>query len=178
MMRRPVSVTVFGVLNLLWGFLGLIMSVISLFTLQNPDNPMVRAMANNATITAWMKVSLILSGMLTISILISGAGLLCMKRWARILAMAYAVVAIFVAVIGGFMNLTLVFPAVFQEVAAGNPMPPAFAHVFAAIVSVIVFLVSIIYPVLLLIFMKRRNVIAAFQAGAGIVPPPLPASAR
>ena len=43
MMRRPASVTVFGVLNLLWGCLGLALSIVSVFTLQNPDNPMARA---------------------------------------------------------------------------------------------------------------------------------------
>ncbi len=83
-MNRPTSVTVFGILNLLFAVLGLVGAFISalMFLLPQPQglkNPMLDLIHKNDAYATFAKVSMIVGVAAAIVLALAGAGLLLMK---------------------------------------------------------------------------------------------------
>ena len=93
--------------------------------------------------------------------------------------LAYAVVAIVCALAGGAINGLIVMPAGYAAMAdamaaaptGGRPASPALPREFFVIAGVVVGgiggLIGTVYPICLLVFLRRPHVVAAF-AGAGV----------
>jgi hypothetical protein len=164
-MQRPASVTIFGILNFVFaafGILGLIASVALLSTSGDPNNPVIKLLHQNASYAAWLKLC-ILFGLLSCAALIAaGLGLLGLKPWGRTLSMAYAIYAIVFAVAGMGINLFLMIQPLFEQApphqelavagAIGGPLSGTIGGCFGPI-----------YPIVLLAFMLRPTVAAAFR---------------
>jgi hypothetical protein len=105
-------------------------------------------------------------GLLTcIILLIAGLGLLCLKSWARKLSIAYAIYGI------GMHILTTAVSSIFlvQPFLKNNQdSQAATIAIFGLIGGGVGVCLGLIYPILLLVFMLRPTVAAAFQ-------PPAPA---
>jgi hypothetical protein len=173
-MQRPASVTTFGVLNIIFAVLGLfcLVGTAALFVSPNAGlNPVARVIRENAAYAAWMKVSLLLGVAASFVLLAAGIGLLRLKPWARKLSIGYAIYGIIFSVLGALMNFLFLFRPMLAEAARAQG-PEAAGAMGGAVGGMIGSLTGMIYPILLLVFMTRPKVVAAFQAPAE--PPILP----
>jgi hypothetical protein len=174
-MQRPTSVTVFGILNIVFAAIGLfgLLATIALFAATaNTNNPMVEIMRENPAFAGWMKINTILGGVACVVLLAAGIGLLMLKEWARKLSIGYAIYAI----VFGLVGMVLMFIFVtrpMMEKASQAQGPEAAGAIGGVIGGSIGGCLGLIYPIFLLIFMLRPNVVAAFRPPGA--PPPAPA---
>lgn len=143
--QRPTAVTVFGILNIVFGTLGLLcmpVGLIAMFAM-----PQVAHQA--ATPRAWLLLSSAIGLACTIFLIVIGTGLLYLKAWARKGSLVYGWFAIIWGIIGACINVGFMVSRV-----GGN----AETVVPSMIGGVCGGLIGLIYPVLLVIFMQRPNV--------------------
>jgi hypothetical protein len=144
--EKPTSVTVFGVLNIVFGFLGLLCIPIALLVLAVAS----KKMGVSLPFKIWSRV---IGIGFSIWLLILGIGLLKMSKWARRGSVIYAWVRIIwiLTVIGSnFAALSG------WMVVSGGTKPEFLGGVCGGILG-------LIYPILLLIFMQTNKVKQAFH---------------
>jgi hypothetical protein len=168
-MQRPVAVTVFGVLNIVFGvlgFFGMIFTIATFFFLpDNGHNPVLEIMRNSPGYTAWMMIALPL-GFLACGVSIAaGIGLLKLKGWARVLSIGYAIYTIVSCLVGAVLNYIFIMHPLMEQ-AAQKHGPEVAALIGGAIGGTFGSCIGMVYPVVLLIFMTRPKVAAAFRASA------------
>jgi hypothetical protein len=153
MQKRPVSVTIFGILNIGFGVLGVITTIVGM-ALHSPGgaalSPIIKKVYDNPSFSAWMKIATPLGSVAALVIIAAGIGLLLLRDWGRLTSIGYAIYGIVIALV----NTTLMLNAAFGE--QGLTM---IILLFAALVGLVF---GLVYPVLLLIFMTRAKVKAAF----------------
>ena len=173
-MERPTSVTVFGILNIVFaviGVFGLFATAALFLTTGGSNNPVIKIIQGQPIYAAFMELSIPLGVLSSGALLASGIGLLLLKRWARIMSIGYAIYAIVFGIVGSIMNfLFLVRPMI--EEANQKQGPEAAGAMGGAIGGTIGGCCGLIYPILILIFLPRPKVVSAFQSPAG--PPPMP----
>ena len=106
-MQRPTSVTVFGVLNIVFaafGVFGLIASIALLLMPVDSNNPVVKVMHESPGYAAWLKIGILLGILSCAALLAAGIGLLRLKSWARTLSIGYAIYAIAFGILGMMVN--------------------------------------------------------------------------
>ncbi|GAB5406646.1 MAG: hypothetical protein Aurels2KO_48770 [Aureliella sp.] len=165
---RPPSATVFGILNLVWGILGICSTVASIGFIAaaaNPDFGMTEAPGMeqfaDASYRAFLTVVNILSLALAVLLIASGIGLLKFRPWGRSTAIWYAALTILVLIgttAGTFVLLLL--PSL-TNAATPEEQMQAYFGIGGGLVGA---LFGLIYPVLLLIFMNRQSFKAAINA--------------
>ena len=166
-MERPVSVTVFGILNIVFGVLGLCGMLVTVVILFSPemakDNPALAAMQTIPAYHAFMVVSLGLGTIASLVLIVAGIGLLMSQGWARVLSIIYGWYAVVFGIIGMVFNLVYVIPVMTKNMGnQGNPQAVG-AAVGGMIGGVCGGVIGMIFPVVLLVFMYRRNVVAFFR---------------
>jgi hypothetical protein len=164
-MQRPTAVTVFGVLNIGFAAMGVISLISTLFMFRNlgdQKNPVIQLMHDNPTYTAWLKISIPLGVVALIVLLIAGIGLLQMKNWGRNLSLIYGIYALLMGIVGIAVTYQCLVIPLMQQ--AQNKSGPEYVGAMAgAIGASIGSLFSLIYPILLIVFMTRPKLIAAFR---------------
>jgi hypothetical protein len=103
-MKRPTSVLVFGILNLVFaamGVFGLLMTAAMLVASRSPamqkaiqDNPVLQLIQTNSDFAMFIKVSTALGFAATAALALAGVGLLLVRPWGRYLSLAYSFYAI------------------------------------------------------------------------------------
>jgi len=143
MQQRPVSVTIFGILNIGFGGFDLFVTLLSMFVLprMNMATPLLKQMHVNH----WTKITMPLDGIAAVVLLAAGIGLLLSQNWARIISIIDGIYSIVTCIVGGIVTL--------MSDTSGIMM----------IVSLIATVGSLVYPILLIIFMTRPNVVAALK---------------
>jgi len=174
-MQRPSSVTTFGILNIVFAVFGVfgLLGTIALFSIMgSSNNPVVRVMRESPGYAVWLKLTIPL-GLLTCGVLLAaGIGLLRLENWGRKLSLGYAIYAIVFSILGLVMNFIFVFGPLLEE--ASHKQGPEAAGAFGgAVGGSIGGCFGLIYPVLLLVYMTRPKVVAAFHPAS---PPPLPSA--
>lgn len=169
-MKRPTSVTVFGILNILFaafGVFGIVMSiaVLKLVGANQANNPVIKLLHDNPVYAAWFKLMIPLGLISTAVLLAAGIGLLLLKNWARITSIVYAIYTLIICLLGLVMNSVFLLMPLLNQSGNGSSAEVA-GQIGAAIGTVVGGLFSLVYPILLLIFMTRPKVIAAFQQAA------------
>ena len=145
---RPTSVTVFGIINIVFGGLGILCtpgSLIAGFVIPNVMN-------TTPVAKAWFLIGSFVGFLCSFLLLIVGIGLLKLKRWARIWTLGYGWFAIAWGIVGMIVNLALVISGGF-----GNT-PEAIGGVIGGFVGG---MIGLVYPILLIIFMLKPNVKSA-----------------
>ena len=163
--NRPTSVTVFGILNIVWGALGLCGPSALLITLRvrtMMENPVMTVMTDDPLLYGWLIGSQILGLIAAIVLVAAGIGLLGLKPWARTASIVYAIYAIVGVALGTIINLTVVFPRV-AELVQQAPAPRGAGMMGGMVGGTCGGVVWLAYPILLLIFMTRPKVVAAFR---------------
>jgi hypothetical protein len=169
-MQRPTSVTVFGVLNIIFAAFGIlgVLGTVAMFASQggNTTNPVIQIMHNSPGYATWLKASIVFGAVACAALLAAGIGLLKLLPWARTVSMVYAVFAIVMNVVGTVVNYFCLLQPMLAQ-AHDKSGPEAAAALGGAIGGMIGGCFGMIYPVLLFIFMLRANVKVAF----GVLPP-------
>ena len=165
--------TTFGILNIVFAVFGVfgLLGTVALFSLTGPSkNPVVKIMRESPAYTAWLKLTIPL-GLLTCGILLAaGIGLLRLENWGRKLSIDYAIYAIVFSILGLVMNFIFLIRPMLEE-AAQKHGPEAAAAFGGVMGGTIGGCFGLIYPILLLVFMTRPKIVAAFHPPS---PPPLP----
>jgi len=178
-MQRPAPVTVFGILNIVFAVIGVfgILGTVVMLSVSDPSgNPVIKAMQDNPSYSAWIKLTIPLGLAGCLVSMAAGIGLLYLKPWARWLSIVYAAGSIVFGALGLVVNYVLLFGPLLEE-ASNKGGPESAGAIGGAIGGSIGGVVSLIYPILLLIFMTRANVAAAFRP-AGMPPPLRPDAGR
>jgi hypothetical protein len=152
--ERPISVAVFGVLSFVLGGYPFINTYPRLYKVIEP------ALTGKVSVpgTPWFLLSCLISVGLSIWLLILGIGLLRMTKWARRGSVAYAWVSIGLYVLNLGSTIVMVLSGLMKLPIGSRSFWIVYIH--AA-------LIGLIYPLLLLIFMKTEKVKRAFGAIGG-----------
>ena len=164
-MQRPAAVTVFGILNIVFAVLGVIGVIASLALFLMPadtNNPVIKLIHGSPGYALWLKVCIPLGVLSGLVLLAAGIGLLFLKSWARKLSIIYAIYAIVFAIVGMVANFIFLIQPMLEQ-ARQQQGPEAAGALGGAIGGSFGGCLGLIYPILLLIFMTRPNVVAAFQ---------------
>ncbi|MBL7214085.1 MAG: DUF4339 domain-containing protein [Phycisphaerae bacterium] len=152
--QRPKSVTVLGILNIVFGGLTLLCAPFGIISLlmPQPNSPF--------QMTEMMKLfSLVGYGIgfvFAIVLLASGIGLLNLKKWARQAAYLYGWFAICWGILGTIAN------GIMFSSSLSNVSPEAMPVVVGGIIGGMCGgLIGLIYPVVLIIFLRKPHVIQA-----------------
>ena len=142
--QRPTTVTVFGILNIVFGGMGLLcvpIGLIGMFAMPN--------VVNTPAMKGWMLISSTVGFACTILVLTCGIGLLYMKAWARTGSLVYGWFMIVWTIIGLVANFALITSGQFGQ--AQSVLPGMIGGMCGS-------LISLIYPILLIVFMRRPDV--------------------
>ncbi len=168
-MRRPTSVMVLGILNLLLGVFGLLGTVVSLAMIIHPQpqvgvqNPVLELAQQNPNFAQYMRVILSVGLVACIVLFVAGFGLLLLKPWGRLLSIGYAAYAIVAAIVNTAITYSYMMPLL--EKASQMPVGPQKGAIIGGVVGGILGnCVGVLYPLILLFFMFRPNVVAAMQS--------------
>ncbi|MFN0017097.1 MAG: hypothetical protein ACKVP0_02490 [Pirellulaceae bacterium] len=171
--QKPTAATVFGILNILFGVLGLCGLVLSAAVMFSSfsaelakDNPAMQLMEENAIYRTFTQVAVALGFVATAVLIASGVGLLQLRPYGRTLSIGYGVYSIVMNVLGMIVNVAFVFPALLESANAAGGGPAAAGAWGGLIGGVFGGCMGFIYPGLLLYFMFRPNMVAALQKNA------------
>lgn len=161
-MQRPTSVTVFGILNIVFGALALICTPFSLAFLfvPNPamETPAMAAFANPAY-RAWT-LAMGVAGMgVSVLLIVAGIGLLKCRPWGRKISIGYAVYTIVASLVGAAVS-AIMLASVANSASGGSPETGVMlAGGIGGTIGGACF--ALIYPIILLVFMFRPSVVDA-----------------
>jgi hypothetical protein len=161
MQERPMSVTIFGILNIgfaAFGLLSLLLSTVFLSQMNTGANPVLKAMNDNPAYVTWTKISVPVGGIASVVLLAAGIGLLMLKNWARVVSIGYSIYAIVGGIIGGIVMFN-VFESMLHQGAGGSPSVMIIGAMVGSLIGIVF---ALVYPILLIIFMTRPKIIAAF----------------
>lgn len=162
-MERPTSITVCGVLNIVFGAIGLLCAPCMLVALLMPQgnfggNPVMHAMQTNALYKGWVIGGSGIGFFAAIVLVVAGIGLLNLRNWARLLSIGYGIYAILMGITGTVIQALVLLPLVPQ--ARGPEAAGLIGGVFGGLCGSVF---GLAYPVVLIILMMRRVAIDACQ---------------
>ena len=178
-MKRPTSVTVFGILNIVFSVFGMCGLALTLAqpTIQQAfqdavkdagqevkEDPLQKAVAADPNLKLLQKITTGSNVVSTLVLLIAGIALLLMKPWGRTLSICFAIYDLLSKIVFSVLSYRAMMKIIAaQEPAADAPPADVLGGIFAAGFGCsLIFL--LVYPILLLIFMLRPTVAAAFGA--------------
>ncbi|MCZ6793833.1 MAG: hypothetical protein O7J95_09510 [Planctomycetota bacterium] len=164
-MHRPPSITVFGILNIVLGVLGIVAPFVSnlLSRLVDPkDNPVLQVMQENEAFQAYENVTTVIGIVMSLVLLFSGVGLLRLRPAARVWTIVYAYFALIYTVVNVIASYFVLLRPMMDQMNEMEPREQAIVKfgMFFGLVGGTCF--ALIYPILLLIFMNRRPARVAF----------------
>jgi hypothetical protein len=189
--RRPVSVLVIAILQLVIGGLGIVCGLCAGAGSVAGDNPFQAGAANNPEQVKLKELTKkleektkeiqerkvpakrayeignqVLNWVLSIAMVLSGIGLLKMQSWARLLAILYAVVSFLHKVVVAIYTFAFLNPAhqeALEQIPAQDRQTLGPIMTFALIFAGIMVFVTMIYPLVVLIVMVLPSVTRAFR---------------
>jgi hypothetical protein len=172
-MNRPAPVTVFAVLCMVFGaigLLGLAFSAVVLFLVDLPEDPINAAMRNSPAYMTYLKISIPIQFAASVFLFVCGVGLLRLREWARKAAVGYAIFGLASALVNLGLSLAVVYwPALRQMSGSrGSDQAVLFGTIIGSIFGL---LLALAFPILLLVVMTRPSVRRAFESGCR--PPPV-----
>jgi len=162
-MQRPNSLLILGILNLFFGVFGAfgLLGSAAILVGMNPSNPMNAVLEASAFYRVYLWSSFLL-GFIGIGILVaSGIGFITSKAFARPAAIGYAIYAIVMGLIGQVINAVFVVGPLLEN-ASSHGGPAAIGAVGGAIGGMFGGCIGLVYPIVLLVFMMRKNVVEYF----------------
>ena len=167
-MNRPTSVLVFAILHLILGGLGVfglafeLARRLGVFTLPTEGNPVYQLMEDNAAFNLYNDIMQVVGAAAVVVLIASAIGLLKMKPWARTVTIAYGVYSLATYVMGTVVNHVLIFGPMLEQT-AGTSGPDRIGAVAAAVSAIVFTLLFMGYWVLVIVFLTRRRMVAAFE---------------
>jgi len=174
-MGRPASVTIFGILSIVFGVLGVCGGAFGIVMMFLPsqfmdmpgmsNNPALSMMYGSGWWSIWLRSVGIFHIFLSIGLLASGIGLLMLRPWARVYSIVYAIIDTVLVLVNSVVNLFWLGPYMSQQMHNMMGQNPAAANIgmmFGLFSSVMGLVFGLAFPLLLLYFMTRPNVKQAF----------------
>jgi magnesium-transporting ATPase (P-type) len=167
--NRPASITVFGVLNLVFGGLGVCGILGSFVVMLMPvnargGNPVMEMMAENKLYGAMQMVMMVFGFLATVVLIASGVGLLQSKMYGRTLAIGYSLYSFVSVILGTLVNTIFVFLPLLNKLDAMPDGPNKMASIITVVSGIAGGVIGLIYPSLLLYFMTRKYVTEYLRA--------------
>ncbi len=162
MRQRPISVTVFGILNIgyaLWKIVGLLLERVAM-RLNLPGNSALAALRSDPVYRTWSQFSVVVVVVFGIALIASGIGLLLMQNWARITAIVYSALEMLFVLAGAVFSQRVIMQAMTSQVHGAEAGVVTLVTQISMIVGIVI---ALAYPVLLLIFMTRPKIIESFR---------------
>jgi hypothetical protein len=150
---------VFGILNVgfaLWKIFTALLSVV--LHPKALSNSVIASMTTDPGFQSWSHFSAGVEIVFAIILIASGVGLLLMQNWARVLSIIYSALEIIMVFAGLIVNRGLISQAMTAPL---HGVPPGLVAAVVVVGLVVVVLLSLAYPILLLIFMTRSKIIAS-----------------
>jgi len=168
MRQRPMSVLIFGILNLCFALLNLFGPLLTklMSNIKLPANSPIAAMRADPGYAKLLNLNLAVGLVVGAALLACGIGLLLLKNWGRLGSIIYAIFAIVYVPFASLMQ----WPFTKRMMEQTPGAPPGMMTGFATIALVFGILFGLAYPALLLFFMTRPNVIEACQPEQPAVP--------
>ena len=169
MIERPVSVLLFGILNIVWGVLQVLGVAVGLvFRLQLLDlptsgNPAVELMESNVGYRWFSDISTGIALIAAIGHLSAGVGLIVMKPWARTVTIGLGVYTMIMTLLVTVINHVLITAPMLEQTTQG---PQRLGAVAGAVAGWGWLAVVTVFCLLMIYFMTRPRVVAAFQEDA------------
>jgi hypothetical protein len=168
---RPTILTVFGILNIVFGSFGLLCTPVSALALFIPQpampngqvNPALAAMQDPGYRT-FMIFSLVMGMIAAACLLAAGIGLLKQRSWGRTISIGYAGYSLVMVVIGLIISYTYIVSPLMAKAQQNNDPTIQAGAVGGAFGGMAGGCAGAIYPVLLLIFMNQKSVKGALGA--------------
>lgn len=167
--RKPTSITVFGIINVVFAAMGLCGFAWLLVTTFVPMPQGENILAEFTENPTYKTITLAQQGvafLITILLLIAGIGLINGRPYGRRLSIAYAIVHIVFSLLTIGLNIAyIMLPAV----AKANDFPEGTERVTLMVAGSAAGIAPIcgwLYPILLLIFMNRASVVNYMRARA------------
>jgi len=155
---RPTAVTVFGVLNIVFGGMGLMctpLAVVAQFLPQPPDAPQVTF---PPAMQVYSMFSFGLNVLMAAVLLAAGIGLLKQRRWGRQVSYAYGWFSVIWGVIGMAFVLVMLGGSFGNT---GTSGPESMAATSGLVGGMCLGLLGLVYPILLIVYMKKPHVVDA-----------------
>jgi len=149
---KPGSIKVFGILNVVFGAIGLICGGFGFLTLVVMQSSSDMGDAIQSAMSAQYSggyMTAVIGLLLNIFLLTCGIGLLKERNWGRTWSLGYAVLGI-IHTVGGAIGAVIFAQAGPAAIGAG----------FGAIIGTAI---GVIYPICILIFLTRPNVVEALK---------------
>jgi hypothetical protein len=162
-MQRPAAVSFFGFLNIVFAVFAIFGALGALgdLALQGvPDdgkNPIVALMKNPAYVT-WVKTTIPMNLLYCALFFFSGIGLLRLAEWGRKLSIACGVYGILLNVGVAATNFN------FSQHASSNNIPAHGSPTADLVIAMMGAVFGLIYPVVLIVYMRRPEITAAFRS--------------
>ena len=167
-MERPTPVSVIGILNIVFGvyaLFGVCMTLAMQSFMDIEKNPVLKLMHDNPSYSAWVKITIPLGFIAGAILIAAGIGLLRLAEWARRLSIGYAVYAILMATAVSVTNYIFILRPAFADGQNAGAVAAGIGAVFGGVFG-------LAYPIVLIVFMTRANIVSAFRPPAA--PPNLP----
>ena len=160
---RPTSVTVLAIIGIIFGAFGVLCTPLALmpYFVSGVSHPAIDGIKNDPKLFSWLILSTVIGWVFAVLLLASSIGALSLKKWARQGLVVYGVAAIIMGIIGFIINMMWLFPKM-AELQAGTPQARG-AMMGGMAGGVIGLVIGLALPILLLYFMTRPHVIAAFE---------------
>ncbi|MGN6135426.1 MAG: hypothetical protein ACTHOU_13075 [Aureliella sp.] len=161
---KPAAITVFGILNIVFGIMGLcgvLGFAIQTMVLENQgqiDNPILE-MTNTPIYFGFTVVQTGLGFLASIILLTSGIGLLNGKPYGRTLAIIWAIFQLIASVVGIVFTAIFLMMPLMERAETMADGPEKMGLIFGGIGATAGGLCGMIYPIVLLIFMMRASVV-------------------
>jgi len=170
---RPASVTVIAILAIIFGslvVLGTLCSFPQYLGVKFSPNPVIDRVRDDTFLLAVSIISMVVGFVLAVIELYGGIGLLSLKRSARSLIIGYAWAKLVISIIEIGFTFFLVNPRmekIITSLMSGGTNPQLQSMMkLGMYAGTIISIVFLIWPILILIYMKRPHVEAAFTRGA------------
>ena len=173
MKQRPLTATIFGILNIGFGLFALaglvftkMMEAMAGARLPSGAPSPLAAIYSDPNYVRYMHVVTPLTALAGMFLIAAGIGLLLLQNWARIMSIIWAIFDSLMVLVG----VCFTVPMVRAQMAAMPNMPSAVAGVAGVIGGIFGVLFGLAYPVVLMVFMLRPTFAASFREDA---PPPV-----
>ena len=168
--QPPAAPKVFGILNIVFGTIGIITSLFSFRiyygSLENQVGLVADLARSDAFYLTSMRVIMIPGFIFVLLELASGIGLLKTREWARKIAISCAIYSILAGLFTAWLTFTHVLPFTFSHVlpTSTDPAVASITRAISTISTVIGLIVGLLYPILTLVFLTRPRLRAHFAA--------------
>ena len=141
-----------------------------MFILPRTNSPVIKLINDQPVFYWWTLFRLAVGLGFSVLLAVAGIGLLKLKPSGRTMSVGYSIASLALGVIGIVFNWIFLVGPLAAE-AGKSSGPHAVGATAGAISGMVGGLCPMVYPILLLIFMTRPKLVAAFNPSA---PPPVP----